>query len=162
MAMSRSVTAFSHLALLSLLALAAAPSLAQGRFTMSADGAEVHDATTQLTWRRCVEGMHWDGKGCTGKATRFSYASAKKAAAGASPWRVPAREELRGLVDRTARKKPRIDREAFPNTPSLPTWASRAGTDDNLNAWLVSFSSGKVQGNTGQAKFPLRLVRSSP
>jgi hypothetical protein len=36
----------------------------------------------------------------------------------------------------------------------------RPGTDDDLNAWLVSFANGKVSGNTGQRPFPLRLVRT--
>ena len=37
----------------------------------------------------------------------------------------------------------------------------RPGSDDDLNAWLVNFANGKVSGNTGQRKFPLRLVRDS-
>ena len=57
------------------------------------------------------------------------------------------------------KKKPRIDPMAFPATPALPFWATKAGSDDNLNAWLVSFANGKVKANLGEAKFPLRLVR---
>ena len=30
------------------------------------------------------------------------------------------------------------------------------------NAWLVSFANGRVYGNVGEARFPLRLVRSAP
>ena len=75
-------------------------------------------------------------------------------------WRIPSREELVALVDMTTKKKPRIDSQAFPQTPAKLFWATRAGTDDDLNAWLVSFANGKVRANNGQSKFPLRLVRA--
>ena len=158
MTLFRLATFGSRLAALSLLALAAASSQAQGRFTTSADGQEVTDTTTKLTWRRCAEGLAWDGKTCKGKLAKFSYATAKTAAAGAKGWRIPSRDELFGLVD-MAKKKPRIDPVAFPATPSAPFWASKQGSTDNLNAWLVSFANGKVRANLGEAKFPLRLVR---
>ena len=108
--------------------------------------------------------MRWDGKTCSGKPARFTYPAARQAIAqaakdGPGGWRMPAREELVGLVDRSA-KKPQLDAAAFPKTPTAPFWATRAGSDDNLSAWLVN-SSGRVHGNTGQAKFPLRLVRAA-
>ncbi len=151
----------TRLAAFSLLALAAASSQAQARFTTSADGQEVTDTTTKLTWKRCAEGLKWDGKTCAGKLLKVKFASAKSAAAGAgSGWRIPSREELVALVDMT-KKKPRIDPVAFPATPSLPFWATKQGSTDDLNAWLVSFANGKVKANLGEAKFPLRLVRGS-
>ncbi len=165
MALSRAATLGPRIAAFALLALAAAASHGQGRFTISADGQEITDSTTRLTWRRCAEGMHWDGVTCSGKLARFTYAGAKQAAASSGKsdvkaWRIPARDELVGLVDKTAKKKPRIDAQAFPGTPSTPFWATRPGSDDDLNAWLVSFANGRVTGNAGQAKFPLRLVRA--
>jgi len=149
-----------RLAALSVFALCAAAAHAGDRYAISTDGQEVRDTTTQLTWRRCAEGQRFDGKACAGKPTRYSYGAAKKAAGAAgSGWRVPTREELVGLVDKKA-KKPKIDAQAFPKTPNLSFWASRQGSDDDLGAWLVSFANGKVTGNVGQAKFPLRLVKS--
>jgi len=159
MTLFRLATFGSRLAALSLLALAAATSQAQGRFTTSADGQEVTDTTTKLTWRRCAEGLAWNGKTCEGKLLKVKFAGAKAAVSGVDKgWRIPSREELVGLVDMT-KKKPRIDPMAFPATPALPFWATKAGSDDNLNAWLVSFANGKVKANLGEAKFPLRLVR---
>ncbi len=165
MTLSRAAACGPRIAALALLAFAACAAQAQGRFAISADGQEVADSTTGLTWRRCAQGMRWDGKACSGKLMKFSYAGAKQDAAGAAQreskaWRIPAREELTALVDDAQKKKPRIDKNAFPQTPALPFWASRAGSDDNLNAWLVSFATGKVRGNIGEAKFPLRLVRA--
>jgi hypothetical protein len=150
------------LALAGLLAFAAASSFADDRFKVSGDGQEVLDTSTRLTWRRCPEGMQWAGQTCAGKATKFSFAGAKRAltAPGAGGWRIPSREELLGIVDTTAKKKPLIDGIAFPKTPSALFWATRAGSSDDLNAWLVSFANGKVIGNSGQSRFPLRLVRT--
>lgn len=161
MTLSRWAAIGSRLAAFSLLALVATASQGQSRFTPSADGQEVTDATTKLVWRRCAEGLSWNGKTCAGKLVKVKYAGAKSAAAAVGKgWRLPSREELVGLVDMT-KKKPRIDPLAFPGTPSSPFWATKQGSDDNLNAWLVSFANGKVRANLGVAKFPLRLVRAA-
>jgi hypothetical protein len=165
MTLLRLATLGSRIAALSLLALAATASPAQTRFTTSSDGQEVTDTTTQLIWRRCAEGLRWDGKACTGKLLKYKFGDAKDVAEGAAKsggkaWRIPTKDELVGLVDKNTKKKPRIDARAFPQTPSQPFWAMRPGTDDDLNAWLVSFANGKVSGNTGQRPFPLRLVRT--
>ncbi len=107
--------------------------------------------------------MTWSGSACTGKPLKVTFAGAKAAArAAGSGWRVPTKDELRALVDMSAKKKPRIDGTAFPNTPAMSFWAMRSGADDDLNAWLINFSNGKLYGNVGQAKFPLRLVRTGP
>jgi len=155
-----------RIAAFAFLALVASASQAQGRFTISSDGQEVTDTTTKLAWRRCAEGMRWDGKACAGKLKTFKYSEAKDAAAAAAKsdaksWRIPTKDELVALVDKTVKKKPRIDVVAFPQTPAKPFWAIRPGSDDDLNAWLVNFANGKVTGNTGQRKFHLRLVRAT-
>jgi hypothetical protein len=148
-----------------LCAVAACPVQAQGRFAVSADGQQVTDSTSGLVWRRCAEGMKWNDSVCAGKPLKYKFtdakAAARAAAAGGKAWRVPTREELLSLVDAKAKKKPKIDVRAFPNTPSLSFWATRAGSDDNLNAWLINFANGRLAGNIGQAKFPLRLVRTA-
>ena len=111
-----------------------------------------------------TSGTFSPGAPCGGKAATYKYAGAKQAAetaaSGGKAWRIPSREELVALVDKTSKKKPLIDAKAFPNTPKAAFWALREGSDDDLNAWLVSFSTGRVSGNAGQKKFPLRLVRS--
>lgn len=147
------------------LALVVTPGLAQSRFTISADGQEVLDTKTNLTWRRCAEGMKFDGKTCTGKPTPLLLADAKKLALSAAQtenkgWRVPNKDDLVALVDRTQKKKPKIDIVAFPGTPSALFWSLRPGFNDNLNAWLVNFANGKVYGNEGERKNNLRLVRT--
>ncbi|HEX2542444.1 MAG TPA: DUF1566 domain-containing protein [Caldimonas sp.] len=166
MTLSRAALPRLRFAAIALLALAAGASHGQGRFTISADGQEVRDSAAGLTWRRCSEGMRWDGKACSGKLLKYSYAGAKEKATRTArdegkAWRIPTREELVALVDMKQKKKPRIDTQAFPQTPGALYWASRTGSTDNLNVWLVNFSNGKVRPSIGQSKFPLRLVRTS-
>jgi len=147
--------------LIAVLALAAAvPAAAQGRYSVSADGNEVTDNTTHLAWRRCAEGLKWNGRTCDGKLMKFFYHEAKTRASASGGWRLPTREELESIVVK-GKKKPMIDTAAFPNTPSQQFWAVREDADhtDNLNAWLVNFANGRVYGNVGQKRFPLRLVR---
>ena len=135
---------------------------AQERYKVSSDGQEVQDSKTGLTWRRCAEGMSWNGKACAGKPAKFSYVNAQKYVAAQAPalWRLPTRDELLSLVDKT-RKKPAIDGNAFPNTPPTLFWATRAESQDNLNAWIVDFSRGHVFGNNGTKAPHLRLVRAT-
>ena len=64
------------------------------------------------------------------------------------------------VYDIKAKKTPKVDPTMFPKATNGPFWATRAGTDDNLNAWLVNFRNGRVSGYAGQKKFPLRLVRA--
>jgi hypothetical protein len=148
-----------------LLSLAAGPALADGRFTISADNQEVLDTTTNLTWRRCTEGMEWNGKTCIGNPLKVKLENAKAiatsaAAATGKAWRVPTKEELKSLLLQI-KTKPKIDLVAFPGTPSFQYWATRKGADDNLNAWLVNFANGKVYGNAGQREFSVRLVHDN-
>ncbi len=134
---------------------------AEGRYTVSADGQEVTDTQTKLVWQRCAVGMKWDGKTCAGKATKMSLAQAKKAQDASNPaWHAPSKEELSSLVNKS-QKKPRIDHAAFPATPSGVFWAMRPEANDNLNAWLVDFRSGRVFGNVRKASYFVRLVRTA-
>jgi hypothetical protein len=135
---------------------------ADARFVVSGDGQEVLDTKTSLVWRRCVEGMTFDGKACKGKPAKYKFGEAKQRADAAAPaqgkaWRVPSKEELSTLVVKQ-KKKPMTDAEAFPNTPSSLQWAKRPGFDDNLNGWMIDFGSGKGFGGSG-AKESVRLVR---
>lgn len=158
----------ARLAVAVLLGFAAAGANAQDRYAVAADGSEVTDTGSRLVWRRCIEGLQWNGTACTGKPMKFKFGEAKRHAAdaakgGSQAWRLPTRSELVSLIDKTPKKKrPLIDTAAFPQTPNLQFWATRPGSDDDLNAWLVNFANGRVYGNVGKARFPLRLVRAGP
>ncbi len=141
--------------------LAATPAAAQDRFTLSADGQEVTDTMSHLTWRRCAEGTRWLGAGCVGKPTLLSYKDAKAWALteGAwGGWRLPTEAELLTLVDK-AKKKPKIDIKAFPNTPKMPFWCLPPGAADEYNGRMINFGNGKVEPGLGERKVPVRLVK---
>jgi hypothetical protein len=85
-----------------LLLLLSGAGFAQERFTASADGQEVTDSRTGLTWRRCAEGMVFKGKICTGQAVFLSApdaaARAKAASAPGAEWRLPILKEREKLM----------------------------------------------------------------
>src|SRR6185369_553378 len=85
----------------------------------------------------------FDGKTCSGKLVKYKYAGAREAAEAAAKstgkaWRIPSREELVSLYDEKLKRKPKLDGRVFPAATNGPFYATRAGTDDNLNAWLVN------------------------
>ena len=67
-----------------------------GRYQVLADGSEVKDVQTWLTWARCGVGQRWDGNTCAGQTKRFTFDDAQKLAG--NGWRVPTVRELHSLV----------------------------------------------------------------
>jgi hypothetical protein len=95
--------------------------VANARYSFSDDGKEVTDSQTGLVWRRCAEGMTWNGATCAGEATNFSSIvqaetfAKTQASASQLAWRVPNKEELISLVRVYQGKH---DPVAFPATPA--------------------------------------------
>ena len=140
------------------------------RFTVAADGQEVTDELTGLVWRRCAEGLAFDGLTCSGAAmTLFTHRAALQHAAGEAAgsglaWRVPNIKELSSLVDRRFFNPP-VDPAVFPNTLMTVVWSATPylGNTRYL-AWGINFAAGgdvygyeRVNGGSG-----VRLVRSGP
>lgn len=132
---------------------------AQNRFGFSADGSEVIDSQTGLTWRRCVEGMSWGGGTCNGTATTLSLDQAAAHARKQAGWRIPNVRELDSLVD-LGRASPAIDIVAFPATPASWHWSSTPFAAAAGGAWGVNFTSGSKDGSYRYSfGYVLRLVR---
>ena len=136
-----------------------------GRYELSADGTEVRDTTVtaKLTWRRCVEGMAWDGRTCAGTPTAFTQEqalvrAAQEAAASGEPWRVPSAKELNWLVQRKL-ASPAIDHAFFPATPPVPTWTSTPEIRLPSSAWAVDFDIGQIGIAGRDTLHVLRLAR---
>ena len=154
-----------------------------------ATAADWTDPQSQLAWSRCVEGMQWTGKTCTGQPLLLSHAQAlARASARAKedglPWRVPRVPELRRLVDKAA--KPGLDTAQFPAAPLDWHWTATAnihqgkpnpynygnvvngrGATANdtpfLLGWAVNVTSGEARGDIPKSRpLPVRLVRSTP
>jgi hypothetical protein len=135
-------------------------------FVFSVDGSEVTDQKTGLIWRRCSEGMSWDGSTCAGTASTFTHEAAlQRAAAQASStgiaWRLPNVKELSSIVDRS-RSNPAIDPAAFPATPPTSFWSASPKPYAGIStyAWHVNFVSGNVYGNYRINSDSVRLVRN--
>lgn len=146
------------------------------------------DPRTQLSWARCVEGMQWTGKTCTGEPLLLTHAQAlTRAAARAKedgqPWRVPRVPELRRLVEKIS--KPGLGSAEFPAAPLAWHWTATAnvrqdkpnpynygnvanarGSNANdtpfLLGWAVELASGEARGDIPKSRpLPVRLVRSA-
>lgn len=145
------------------IALLSQPAHAQDRFTYSANGAEVTDTSTGLTWRRCSEGQQFSYDRCEGKATEHSFkgalAHAKSRATRQSAWRVPSIEELGTLVEKSARPAA-IDGSAFPDTLANRYWSSSPHETEATQAMIVLFKDGHVFKYHRNNKAHVRLVRN--
>jgi len=121
------------------------------------NGAEVRDTVTGLVWKRCVYGQQWDGTQCTGEPIARQFPQALATVASAKPWRLPTRDELMAVIDRTC-IVPTFNKTWFPGDPGGVTWS---GTEDDSKegAWVVHLGNGSV--NNLYYKFPLfvRWVR---
>ncbi|MGI9213861.1 MAG: DUF1566 domain-containing protein [Methylococcaceae bacterium] len=137
---------------------------AADRFVVSADGQEVTDTKTGLIWRRCAEGMRFNGSTCTGSVKTYTHenalrrATAEGARTGVA-WRLPNVKELASIVDRS-RVSPAIDPKAFPVTQSAWFWSSSPYAGKPNDAWVVDFGDGNVDGYVNRDNtFAVRLVR---
>lgn len=147
-----------------------ADSLATGPYLIAATGQEVTDSRTGLVWRRCVEGMTWDGTTCTGSpffgmwqhALQLSVAEAHRTG---QAWRLPNVKELASLVDRSATalspEAMAIDPVAFPATPNFQAWSSSPWATDAFYAWSVHFYYGSVYFTYLEDNGVVRLVRDA-
>lgn len=162
--------------------LAAEPSLSP-----SADGSEIVQAEAHLAWRRCVEGMNWNGRTCVDSPRLLSHAQALAAAAErreatGQAWRVPRVQDLERLVH--VRAKMDSDR-LFPGAVAGWYWTStarvdarsvnpydygnirRGVTEQNVNrlgfmhGWAVNSETGAASDEFAKkTQLPVRLVRS--
>lgn len=138
-----------------------------GQYEISPDGTEAKDTsvTAVLVWRRCVEGMAWDGNTCTGTPLTLTHEealqyAAQQAAATGVAWRVPSVKELNWIVDREEPAPP-IKHFVFPNTPGRPTWTSSPEVRRPGQAWAIDFSAGAVLQHARSERLVLRLARDA-
>ncbi|MEX8494839.1 DUF1566 domain-containing protein [Sphaerotilus sp.] len=149
-------------ALLAATVQAAAPIPADAPALVLADnGAQILDPYTGLAWSRCVEGMRWNGRTCTGQPVRVSHAQALALAvsrkdADGFAWRLPRVTELERLVHRSG-PTPGLDPVLFPAAPAESHWAMTASIDTNMapvNQYnYANILRGRTDENTTQMAF---------
>lgn len=182
---------FALLSSLAVLPAIAAESHVSADWALSADGAYVLDHRAGLAWPRCVEGMQWNGKTCTGQPLLLDRAEATALAADrwkaeGVGWRLPRAAEVQRLVDKSL-TPPGLNPLLFPAAPGHWHWTAtanvnalntnqytygniaqgRAGDGARqaamLNGWAVNLSTGEARGDAARAsKLPVRLVRPMP
>lgn len=135
------------------------------RFGISADGREITDVSTGLVWRRCPEGMAWDGQTCAGGPEFFMWHQALHRAEAVARstgqgWRLPNVKELASLVE-TGAQGLAIDPAAFPGTPNDQFWSSSPYAQDAFYAWAVHTFYGSVYYTYLEDNGAVRLVRDA-
>jgi hypothetical protein len=102
---------------------------------------EVYDRVTNLTWSRCSFGQQWvQDKGCVGKVRQLSFDQAQKFSS--NEWRLPTKDELSSLIDRTKKYSPEVvavDSIAFPDMDLNKLYYWTKTEEDNSFAWAVLF-----------------------
>ena len=153
---------------------------------LSDDGAYVLDVRAQVAWRRCVEGMLWNGKTCDGMPLLLNHAEAMALARDAEKrdlhLRVPRATELQGLVHKVT-SPPGLDPVLFPGSPRGWHWSATSSVstarvnqydygnivqgrnEQNANhikmlhGWAVNMSTGEARADAAKrTRLPVRLV----
>ena len=154
------------------------------KWQVSADGSEVRDPHTGLTWSRCLEGVHWDGQRCAGLPRMLTHREAlDHGRAKGAGWRLPRVPELqRVLVHAPAQNE--VGQALFPDVPGAWLWTAtahvnprevnaydygnvqRGVTRDNavqmnfLHGWAVHQPGGQVDGQVlKRQRLAVRWVR---
>ncbi len=132
-------------------------------YVISKDGTEVFDTQTGLIWRRCVEGMKWNGKTCVGypfggMLVESLQRAASEARLTGKAWRLPNIKELGNLVD-TTQPNLAIDSIVFPETPNDQMWSSSPYALDAFFGWAVHFYYGSSYYTYLEDIAMMRLVR---
>jgi hypothetical protein len=149
----------------------------------------ITDTRTNLTWMRCSLGQQWTGSTCAGKAMTMNWNDALRTAmsysyAGHSDWRVPTVDELDTLVQCPAGRKPsarpagryvndtngechgneyntpKININAFPNTPAVWCWSSSPNANYSGDAWVIYVTMGHFNLSSKRNGAQVRLVRA--
>ncbi|MDQ5939103.1 MAG: hypothetical protein QG557_50 [Pseudomonadota bacterium] len=144
----------------------AAP-ISDKKYIISDNGQEVLDMQTNLIWRRCVEGMLWNGQTCVdenGSGPSFFMFeealqhAAKQAANTKKGWRLPNVKEITSLMD-YSQPDMAINLNVFTATPNAQSWSSSSYSADAFNSWIVHLYYGKVYYDYTEDKGVVRLVR---
>lgn len=127
------------------------------RFVTSPDGQYVRDLATGLDWRRCIEGLSFNGTTCAGTAVRLTWPEALARARSQSGWRMPNIKELASLLDHAGGRE--IDAQAFPGPQGTAQWSASPLSALDRQPACVVFSQGYTGICNAFTPFEMRFVR---
>jgi hypothetical protein len=125
------------------------------RYLYSADGLEVSDILTGLTWRRCPEGYYFtntDPTCASNYSKTFTHAEAlvqtiTRSTQTGKTWRTPNAKELLSIIDVTKNASP-FDTAIFPNntydTNYYQYWTSTPYVGKSKGAWVLTLNDGTL------------------
>lgn len=133
------------------------------QFIDNGDGTVTHKVTG-LMWQRCALGQTWNGSGCSGAASDFSWGQIQtlnSQFAGKTDWRVPNINEL-GTIVEFKNFTPAINNGIFPSTPAEYFWSSSPYIAEGTASLYIDFNSGRgglMFHGLGDVLMKARLVR---
>jgi len=132
------------------------------RFVVSPDEQEVTDRLSGLTWRRCVEGLTFDGTRCAGQPLVLQWMDTLAHALDEAhdtgvAWRLPNVKELASLLDHEG--LPHIDIKAFPGAANDILWTSSSFPTDPTPRCVAFTDGGTFACSQEGGEFGSRLVR---
>lgn len=131
-------------------------------FTVSANGEEVRDSATGLVWKRCMEGMRWDGTTCAGQPTYYMWPEAlQHTGPGRTGWRLPNVKEMASLVNTRSTGPLAMYTAAFPGLTNDQFWTSTPFVLDAFYGWVVHSFYGHSYFTYLEDMGAVRLVRDA-
>lgn len=129
-------------------------------FTLIEDGTVVRHETTGLEWRRCAEGMSWNGSSCEWNHNPKTWKEALQQADTLSGWRLPNIKELHSIVEQ-CRTNPAINQNVFPSQVdySFNYWSATPALNSVDRAMQIDFNDGSINIRYQYNSYYIRLVR---
>ncbi|MCX7074568.1 MAG: DUF1566 domain-containing protein [Methylococcales bacterium] len=134
------------------------------KYVISDNQQEVLDMQTGLIWRRCIEGLKWNGTTCSGSPFYGMFQESLERAANQArltgkPWRVPSVKELGSLADQS-QSPIAIDSVVFPATVNDQFWSASSYAMDAFFGWMTHFYYGATYYSYSEDTGAVRLVRN--
>jgi Protein of unknown function (DUF1566) len=129
-------------------------------------GAEILDTKTALIWKRCSEGMQWNGVGCSGTAKEFAWVDVRRHAS--SPelieqgYRVPERGEVRSIFEKNTCSYEAMSDSVFDDAAANNYfWSGSVAAYGASGTFVPKMDSGRGgDANRRTGMTLLRMVRS--
>lgn len=127
----------------------------KGSYSMVPKSGEVKDLSTNLTWKRCLEGQ--SGSFCSGEPKKMSLTSSLELLKSNQGWRLPTHDELLTLVKADCANQSGLNSLYFPNQTNLKVWSS--SRSDGSGYWTVNFPNGDDDIVNANQQNAVRLVK---